>query len=126
MGRIIPHQWAMNGRLRKIPDSVEEFTGFSIGLDIFGGDYLGFGTANFFEPTGHAQVRNIRLPTGSNHWNVPLTEKFLLSQSDRDWINDYDPTNVRALWAGDVWHSIKRHWVLELQNLIHARRAGRS
>jgi hypothetical protein len=28
------------------------------------------------------------------------------------------------MWAEDVWYSIKKHWVLELQRLIKARRAA--
>ena len=134
LGRIIPHQWSMNGRLRKIPDSVEEFTGFSIKLDVFGGDYLGYGPANFFQPTGTARVRNVRLPNGVNHWTVPITENLLQNQPAQDWINSYTPDgtastdpvfkdNAHVLWAADVWHSIKKHWVLELQNLIRAKRA---
>ena len=54
-----------------------------------------------------------------------------------DWINNYTPltpasdletntsslqSNTHILWAADVWHSIKRHWVLELQRMIRARR----
>ena len=26
------------------------------------------------------------------------------------------------LWAADVWYSIKKHWVIEAQRLIKARR----
>ncbi len=133
LGRTVPSQWRMNGRLRKIPDSVEEFTGFSIQLDVLGGDYLGYGPANLFQATGTAHVRNVRLPTASNHWTVPVTENLLQSPADRDWINNYvpgaatpeaDPTfkdNAHMIWAADVWHSIKRHWVLELQTLIRAK-----
>ena len=136
-GRVIPHQWSMNGRLRKIPDSVEEFTGFSIRLDFFGGDYLGYGSANLFLATGTARVRNLRLPTGVNHWTVPVTENLLQDQPAQDWINHYTPDatpgtpdpafqdNAHVLWAAEVWHSIKRHWVRELQTLIRARRAAR-
>jgi hypothetical protein len=29
-----------------------------------------------------------------------------------------------AVWAADVWYSVKRHWVLEAQRLIRARRAA--
>ena len=32
-------------------------------------------------------------------------------------------TNV--MFAADVWHSIKKHWCLEAQQLIRARRAAR-
>ncbi len=131
LGRIIPSQWGMNFSLRKIPNTVEEFTGFSIAMDIFGGDYLGFGPANLFRPTGTAQVRNVRLPTGRNHWTVPITENLLQDQPSMDWINNYAPEvppaadprfteNAHVLWAADVWHSIKRHWVIELQNYIRA------
>ena len=132
LGRIIPHQWSMNGRLRKIPDSVEEFTGFYIHLDFFGGDYLGYGPANLFRPSGVARVRNVQLPTGRNHWTVPVTENLLQSQADKDWINNFSPDtaassdpvftdNAHILWAAEVWHGIKRHWVLELQTLIRAK-----
>ena len=41
LGRALPNQWEMNGKLRKIPDSVEEFTGFQKGMDALGGDLLG-------------------------------------------------------------------------------------
>ena len=134
LGRIIPNQWGMNFRLRKIPGTVEEFTGFSIGLDIFGGDYLGFGPANLYHSDDQARVRNVRLPTGVNHWTVPLTEDLLQDQTSLDWINNYSPDNppssdpafkdnAHILWAADVWHSIKRHWVIELQNFIRAKRA---
>ena len=52
----------------------------------------------------------------------------------RDWINNYLPSekpvldvtfessSTNILWAADVWHSIKKHWVLELQRLIRAKR----
>jgi hypothetical protein len=54
----------------------------------------------------------------------------------RDWIDAYAPDlpraaetvpagdNAGALWAADVWYSIKKHWCLELQRLIRARRAA--
>jgi hypothetical protein len=31
-----------------------------------------------------------------------------------------------VLWAADVWHSIKKHWALEAQRLVTARRAHRA
>ena len=51
----------------------------------------------------------------------------------RDWINAYVPgtttappvvpdSNDNALWAADVWYSIKKHWVLEAQQAIRTRR----
>jgi hypothetical protein len=133
LARTLPSQWGTNGKLRTIPDSVEEFTGFCIGLDIWGGDYLGFGSANSFHSGGKAVVRNVRLPTGASHSTVPDTEKLLKDQSALDWINNFTPKKSAAqtaqhdahvLWVADVWYSIKKHWVIELQRMIRARRGG--
>jgi hypothetical protein len=52
----------------------------------------------------------------------------------RDRIQAYVPDNATAappektvgygvLWAADVWHSVKKHWTLEAQRLIRAKRA---
>jgi len=138
--RFLPNQWAMNFQLRTIPDSVEEFTGFYKGRDLLGGDYWGYGPANLFEASGAAMVRNIQLPAEWKHGKVPDTEHLLKSQAIMDRINNYQPppealvlvpSNEDTLnpdtlyypWAEDVWYSIKKHWVLELQRLIRARRA---
>lgn len=133
--RLLPNQWSMMTKLRKVPGSVEEFTGFYMGLDFFGGDLLGFGSANQYEPNGTARVRNVRLPTGYNHATVPYCKHLLKSRQITEWINNYTPTDEpkvevkfdsdssHILWAADVWHSIKKHWVLELQRVIRAQRA---
>lgn len=134
LARFLPNQWVMMKRLRDIPDSVEEFTGFYIGLDIFGGDFLGFGPANKYEPNGNAIVRNVRLPASYSHVIVPVTRHLAKNRDTRDWINSYIPSEepvltgefesstLNILWAADVWHSVKKHWVIELQNLIRAKR----
>lgn len=133
--RFLPNQWSMMTKLRKVPDSVEDFTGYYMGLDLFGGDLIGFGSANEYAANGTAHVRNVRLPTGYNHVTVPSTKHLLKSQQIKDWINDYTPTNAptlnvkfdadssHILWAADVWHDLKKHWVLELQRAIRAQRA---
>ena len=52
----------------------------------------------------------------------------------REWLNAYVPGHAvelpaaaqstdNSLWAADVWYSIKKHWVLELQRQIRAHRA---
>lgn len=132
--RFLVNQWDMLGKLRKIPDSVESFTGFYMGLDLAGGDLLGFGPMNRFKANGKASVRNVKLPLGYNHITVPDTRHLAENQEIRDWINDYIPeeepqmtvtfssSSKHILWAADVWHSIKKHWVLELKRLILARR----
>ena len=132
--RILPNQWSMMKKLRRIPDSVIDFTGFYMGLDLFGGDMMGFGKANQFEPTGTAHVRNVRLRTGTNHFNTPSTQQLLDQPEAIEWIYNYVPTDELTLdggfgsddshvqWAADVWYSIKKHWVLELQRAIQAQR----
>ncbi|MGA2936835.1 MAG: hypothetical protein ABSF52_07030 [Syntrophobacteraceae bacterium] len=140
--RLLPNQWDMNFRLRTVPDTVEEFTGFHKGRDLLGGDFLGYGPANLFKASGTAHVRNVRLPAGWKHGPVPDTEHLLKSQAIMDRINRYhpppeanivieqnedtmNPETMYLPWAEDVWFSIKKHWVLELQRLILARRAMR-
>ena len=137
--RVLPNQWDMTLRLRTIPDSVEEFTGFCKKSDLLGGDFLGYGSANHFKAKGKAVVRNVWLPTEYKHGEIPNTKHLLNDPKMVDWINRYRPTNEpvaipkldmqfdgdssHILWAADVWYSIKKHWVLELQRLIQAKRA---
>ena len=135
--RVLPNQWDMNMRLRTVPDSVEEFTGFCKERDLLGGDFLGYGPANHYKTSGQAMVRNVWLPAEYKHGEIPDTKHLLQSQSIRDWINRYragpgsvitptvdtqfDSDSRHILWAADVWFSIKRHWVLELQHLVRTR-----
>lgn len=133
--RFLPNQWSMLDKLRIIPDSAEEFTGFYMGFDLLGGDLMGFTSANKYEASGKTKVRNVRLPIGYTHLFVPRTKHLARSQEIMDWINSYTPTEepelkVRfnapsdnILWAADVWQSIKKHWVIELQRLIQAKRS---
>jgi hypothetical protein len=84
-------------------------------------------------------VRNVWLPTEYVHGKVPAAEHLLNDSRMVEWINNYRPANelvVRPeldvkfdgdsepiLWAADVWFSIKKHWVLELQTYIRAKRS---
>lgn len=136
--RILPNQWDMTLRLRTIPDSVEEFTGFCKKNDLLGGDFLGYGSVNQFKAANKAVVRNVWLPTKYKHGMIPDTQHLLKSQQIKDWINAYRPSDDpivttmpdvqfdadsrHILWAADVWYSIKKHWVQELQRLILAER----
>jgi len=136
--RLLPSQWSMNGRLRAIPDTVEDFTGFCKGQDLLGGEFLGYGPLNEYYASGTATVRNVWLPSSYRHGHVPDTKHLLLNQEMLDWINKYHPpdklvdrpkldqefdgNSVNILWAADVWYSLKKHWVLELQRLVQAKR----
>lgn len=135
--RALPNQWDMTGRLREIPDTVEEFTGFCKKMDLLGGDFLGYGPANHYQAVGQAVVRNVWLPTHYKHGSVPDTRHLLGNQGVRAWLDAYRPTQETVarpeadldleegdrenlLWAAEVWFYIKKHWVLELQRYIRA------
>jgi hypothetical protein len=134
--RLMPNQWGICGNLRDVPDSVEEFTGFCKHKDLLGGDYLGYGSANYFKSMDKAVVRNVWLPSSYKHRAVPDTEHLLKSQQIMDWLNQYRPSDKpidspkvdvtfdsdskQILFAAEVWYSIKKHWVLELQRRIRA------
>ena len=133
--RVLPNQWDMMLSLRSVPDAVEEFTGFYLGLDFLGGDFLGWGSANHYHATGSARVRNVQLPTGNllTHGRTPDLDGLLSNPQAIEWINNYVPSSspvapknlgsVQGIEFGaDVWKSVKRHWVIELQRLIRARR----
>lgn len=134
--RFVPNQWVIGNRLRTIPDSVDEFTGYFMEGDFLGGDMLGYANnPNHYEAAGGTRVRNFKLPSGYTHLGVILTKHLAKSQKLRDWINAYTPAREPAsvpdfgeradniLFAADVWFHVKRHWVLELQGMIKAKAA---
>jgi len=137
--RVLPNQWDMMFSLRSVPDSVEEFTGFYVGLDVLGGDMLGWGSTNHYRATGSARVRNVKLPTGGffTHGHTPDLERMLSNPQALAWINNYVPSTSPVApkeipgklegieFGADVWKSVKRHWVIELQRLIRARNGQR-
>lgn len=134
--RFLPNQWDMMFILRKVPDSVDEFTGFYMRHDFLGTDGAGRESSNHFKSAGRAEVRNVELPGDYDHWTTPDSGHLATDPALRDWINRFEPParpgehpvppgdSRNILWAADVWRSIKRHWVLELQQLIRARRAS--
>jgi hypothetical protein len=135
---FLPNQWNMLQRLRTIPDSVDEFTGYIIPGDIIAWTLPGATGASRYHNDGGAKVRNVTLPISYNHITVPITSSLANDPPARAWINAYrppagdneelkTPADVRGdniLWAADVWYSIKKHWCLEAQQLIRAKRAS--
>jgi hypothetical protein len=130
---LLPNQWGMMGRLRSVPDSVEDFTGYTIALDLIAWDAPGLPSR--YTPNGLAQVRNVRLPVVTNHVTAASSAHLAKDPAMRDWINAYTPGMAGSMpplpegdasnieWAADVWYSVKKHWVLEAQKFIKARRA---
>jgi hypothetical protein len=126
----------MFDRLRTIPDSVDEFTGFAINGDMVAWSFPGVSNASQYRRADAAKVRNVVLPMTYNHAMVPFTHPLANDAKTREWINAYVPgdgeertvpADVRGyniLWAADVWFSIKKHWALEAQRLIYAKRVA--
>ena len=131
---LLPNQWNMVGHLRTVPDTVEDFTGYSIGLDLWAWTVPGLAATSRFEHNGTARVRNVMLPAWYNHVLMPITRDLAADPAARPWIEMYAPGDANGpvpledsgqsvLWAADVWHSVKKHWALEAQRLIRTRRA---
>jgi hypothetical protein len=130
---LLPNQWTMAGRLRTIPDSVDEFTGFAIGLDLFALTLPGDTEAINFRREGNTIVRGVMLPASYSHVFVPATVDLITDAATRNWINAYRAADAGVatppesagggvLWAADVWYSVKKHWAIEAQRLIRAKR----
>jgi hypothetical protein len=129
---VLPNQWDDFANLRKIPDTVEEFTGYFIELDLFALSFPGNPLDVPYQRNGLAKVRNVTLPAATNHVFVPVTADLATNDAVRGWIDDYTPAKLsdpipdavgsNGLWAADVWYSIKKHWTIEAQRLVRARR----
>ena len=132
---VLPNQWSDLETLRKIPDTVDEFTGFFVANDLIALSFPGNPLDTRYEANGKARVRNVTLPSTYNHITVPLTGDLPRDPRVRAWIDAFvpgtpaDPSTLPAsaqrhvLWAADVWYSIKKHWCLEAQHWERARRA---
>ena len=132
--RFLLGQWAMMGKIRAIPDTVEDFTGFSIEWDMIAGTPPG---SEEYHADGTAHVRNITLPATTSHIRMPRTRYLTRNPATRAWIDNYDPAMPRPplpegpgvdsdniVHAADIWYSVKKHWCIEAQRLILARRAA--
>ena len=128
-----PRHWSMAQRLHNIPDEVEEFTGYSIAYDPIA--WTGGDNDSLYRREGTATVRNVALPATYSHVFVPDTKALAEDPKVRAWLNGFVPGAANglppgsdrannALWAADVWFSIKARWCTEAQRLIRAKRAS--
>jgi hypothetical protein len=128
--RVLLLQWDMLPRLRKIPDSVDEFAGFTLEWDPIAGETTG---ATPYAALGRAEVRNITLPSTYHHVTLPDALHLATDAATRAWIDAYTPglatpgpspdpaaDAANLLHAADIWRSVRRHWCLEAQRLIRA------
>ncbi len=129
--RLLLGQWTMLARLREVPDTVNEFTGFLIDWDPIAGTFPG---AEPYAASGTATVRTVTLPASYSHIGLPRTLHLATNPVTRAWIDAYlpgapvplpdgepgvDTTNL--LHAADIWYSVKKHWCLEAQRLLRSR-----
>ena len=128
--RIFLGQWDMIARLRKVPDTVIDFTGFSIPWDPVAGT---FGDPEPYAATGTARVRNVTLPSRYSHVGLPDTLHLATQEATRRWIDAWSPdetspppngdgidtTNI--VHAADIWYSVKKHWCRAAQSVLAAR-----
>lgn len=117
--RLLLGQWTMLAKIRSVPDTVDDFTGFIIEWDAIAGTFPG---SEPYAATGTARVRNVILPAAYVHTDLPRTEHLALNPVTRAWIDRYQPDGqvplptdadtANLLHAADVWHSVARHWCL--------------
>ena len=131
---VLPNWWENLETLRKIPDTVEDFTGYFIAVDLVALSLPGNPLDKPYESNGTAHVRNVTLPASYNHVVAPLAHQLAEDPIVRDWINAYVPGDKpdestlppgaagHVLWAADVWYDIKKHWCLEAQRWVRAQR----
>ena len=122
--RLLLGQWAMLRRLRSIPDTVDEFTGFLLPHDPIAGNLLG---DTPYVSLRHARVRNVVLPDDYHHLTLPRTEHLAADPAIRAWIDAWSPQSAapspkgdtaNLVQAADIWYSVKRHWCGQAQGLL--------
>jgi len=124
--RLMLGQWAMLSRLRRIPDTVGEFTGFILPHDPIAGNVFG---DTPYESLQDARVRNVILPGSYHHLTLPLAAHLAADPAIHAWIDAWSPGSTARPPAGDtsnlvhatdIWYSVKRHWCLQAQGLLGA------
>jgi hypothetical protein len=128
--RVLLGQWAMIPRLRRVPDTVEEFTGFTIPWDPIAGT---IGSGEPYAATGSAVVHNVVLPASYSHVGLPRTAHLAADPAIRAWIDGWTPDTATAplpdaagedttnvVHAAELWYRIKKHWCQEAQRLLRA------
>lgn len=128
---ILPNQWTLIGKLRNIPDTVEEFTGYWIDVDLWAWTLPGTDKARDFTAGPGVRLRNVTLSAANNHVFLPASSTLPAKPAERAWIEAYYPgtrvpppaeADVNITWAADVWYDVKKFWVIEAQRLIRAKR----
>ncbi len=136
--RVLLGQWSMLARLRSVPDSVAEFSGYFVAWDPIAGTGPDAARRNPYRATGRASVRNVMLPSDYGHITLPQAHHLADDPATRQWIDRFDPRVQPAeppamadadlrniVHAADIWFSVKKSWCLEAQRYARAHRAWR-
>lgn len=130
----LPNHWIVLDRVRTIPDTVDEFIGYRIAFDLWALDGPAFDEMKTFHANGTAVVRNVWLPAEYAHVMVPATRDLVSSPAMRAWIDAFVPDGPSAktplpegpqdnvMFAANVWYELKKHWAIEAQRFVRARR----
>lgn len=123
--RLLLGQWDMISRLRRIPDTVTEFTGFIVPHDAIAGNLLGDAS---YESLGSARVRTVVLPGSYHHLTLPLAAHLAADPAIHAWIDAWSPNGSAAppdgdtsnlVHAADIWYSVRHHWCVQAQGLLN-------
>jgi hypothetical protein len=130
--RLLLGQWAMLDKLRAIPDTVDEFAGFTIEWDFIAGTFPG---SEPYRATGSATVRNIVLPASTSHLALPRMQDLAANAEMRAWIDGYGPDTAtpapsidagvdagNAVPAAELWYGVRKHWCREAQRQLRSQR----
>lgn len=130
---ILPNQWSLIGKLRTIPDTVEEFTGYWIDVDLWAWTLPGTEKVRDFTASDKVRIRNVTLGAENNHVFLPASADTPAKPAERAWIDGYYPGTKapvpamappNLLWVADVWYDVKKFWVMEAQRYIRAKRSA--
>jgi hypothetical protein len=129
--RLLMLEWSMLPKLRLIPDTAVDFTGFAIAFDLIAFD---FGGSDPYVASGTARVRNVTLPGGYSHIGIPQAQHLAANPVTRAWIEAYAPgaqipafpegtDTTNLLHTADIWFSLKKNWCVEARRSLPALRA---
>ena len=122
--RLLLGQWSMLSRLRTIPDSVDEFTGFILPHDPIAGNLL---VDRPYVAAGRAHVRTVTLPESYHHVTLPAVDALAADPAMRAYVDAWRPGRAAPPPAGDttnlvhatdIWYSVKRNWCRQAQRLL--------
>jgi hypothetical protein len=114
--RLLLGQWTMLRRLHVIPDTVRDFTAFTIPGDWIAGDVF---DREGYRAAGSAHVRNVELPAATSHIGAIDVDALPADAAVRAWIDAYRPDRqaplprgdtTNLLQAADIWYGVKSAW----------------